>query len=171
VSYAEKTKVSAEKSRAEIETTLRRYGAEDFGYYSRKDAAYVTFVAHGRKVLFSLPLPDRTEKRFTTYLSRGGDPYARTESSALAAWDQECRQRWRALVLAIKSKLESVASGIATFEQEFLAHILLPDGLTVGAWLAPQLDLAYRLGKMPQPALPAAPEAATDDVVESEVIQ
>jgi hypothetical protein len=170
VSYAEKTKVSAEKSRAEIETTLRRYGAEDFGYYSRKDAAYVTFVANGRKVLFRLPLPERGDERFATYMSRGRE-YARTESAALAAWDQECRQRWRALVLAIKSKLESVGSGIATFEEEFLAHILLPDGSTVGAWLAPQLDLAYRLGKMPQPALPAAPEAATDDVVEGEVIQ
>jgi hypothetical protein len=47
---------------------------------------------------------------------------------AYKAWKQAYHQRWRALALAIKA----VESGIATFEEEFLAHIALPNGSTVG---------------------------------------
>lgn len=153
--YAANTKVSSEKSRAEIETILRRYGADDFGYYSRRDEAFVTFTAKNRKILFRLPLPHRDEKRFTQSQRY---PYKRTDAVAYKLWDQECRQRWRALTLAIKSKLESVRSGITTFEEEFLAHIVLPDGHTVAHWIAPEIELAYTLGKMPQLALPPAAE-------------
>ena len=35
--------------------------------------------------------------------------------------DQACRQRWRALLLVIKAKLEAVTAGISTVETEFLA--------------------------------------------------
>lgn len=128
---------------------------------SRRDSAYVTFTANNRKVLFRLPLPDRASQRFT-HFKRGSWLEPRSPDGAYRAWDQECRQRWRALVLAIKSKLESVESGIATFEEEFMAHIVLPDGSTVGQWLSPQLDIAYRMGQMPQLALPAADEDATE---------
>jgi hypothetical protein len=69
-------------------------------------------------------------------------------------YDQECRQRWRALLLVIKAKLEAVESGIACFEEEFLAHIVLPNGQQVGQWLRPQLAFAYERGNMP-PMLPA----------------
>jgi hypothetical protein len=31
----------------------------------------------------------------------------------------------------------------------FLAHIVLPDGSTVGDWAAPQLALAYERSEMP----------------------
>jgi hypothetical protein len=43
---------------------------------------------------------------------------------------------------------------ITTVEEEFLAHIVLPNGKgTVGDWLMPQIDKAYESGKMP-PLLP-----------------
>lgn len=164
--YASATKVSSEKSRAEIETILRRYGADEFGYHNRKDSAYVTFVAKERKVLFCLPLPPKDERRFT-HAKSGYYEKPRSADNAYKAWDQEVRQRWRALVLAIKAKLEAVNSGITTFENEFMAHIVLPDGSTVGSWLSPQIEVAYRMGHMPQLALPPAP----DDVVEAEEVQ
>lgn len=63
--------------------------------------------------------------------------------------DQEKRRKWRALSLAIKAKLESVRSGIATFEEEFLPHIVMPDGRRVIEWVAPQIEAAYQTGKMP----------------------
>jgi hypothetical protein len=47
-----------------------------------------------------------------------------------------------------------VESGISTFEQEFLAHIILPDNSTVGDWIGPQIEQAYETGAMP-PMLPA----------------
>ena len=48
-----------------------------------------------------------------------------------------------------------VASGITTLEEEFLAHMVLPDGQTVGQWLLPQVAEAYDTRQMP-PMLPPA---------------
>ena len=64
-------------------------------------------------------------------------------------YQQLCRSKWRSLVLAIKAKMECVQSGITTIEQEFLAHIVLPNGLTVGHHTIPQLKESYELNKMP----------------------
>ena len=47
------------------------------------------------------------------------------------------------------------ASGITTLEEEFLAHMVLPDGQTVGQWLLPQVADAYDTHQMP-PMLPPA---------------
>ena len=80
----------------------------------------------------------------------------RTAAAQRSAWEQACRKRWRALLLIIRAKLEAVESGITTLESEFLANIVLPDGGTVGQWLAPQIDAAYatvRLPPMPGPSV------------------
>jgi hypothetical protein len=63
------------------------------------------------------------------------------------------RQRWRALALVIKAKLEAVEAGITIFEEEFLAHIVLPDGRTAGEYMVPQIEESYRTKQMP-PLLP-----------------
>ena len=63
------------------------------------------------------------------------------------------RQRWRALLLIIKAKFEAIESGVSCFDDEFLAHIVLPAGQTVGQWMAPQIEVAYQTGDMP-PMLP-----------------
>lgn len=47
----------------------------------------------------------------------------------------EVRQRWRALLLTVKAKLEAVECGISTLEQEFLAFIVLPNSMTLGDWI------------------------------------
>ncbi len=141
--YAAKTTVPVERSRAEIEATLARYGAEQFMYGWDAGGALIAFVIQvapeqKRQVRFQLPLPARGERRFTHH-TRG----MRTPTEAERLWEQACRQRWRALVLVVKAKLEAVESGIATFEDEFLAYIMLPDGRTVGGWVGPQLEAAY----------------------------
>ncbi|MBI2798928.1 MAG: hypothetical protein HYX63_01375 [Gammaproteobacteria bacterium] len=66
---------------------------------------------------------------------------------------QAVRQRWRALNLVIKAKLEAVESGISVFEEEFLAHIVMPNNQRVGQWMLPQIAAAYSSGKM-SPMLP-----------------
>lgn len=141
--YAERTSVPVERSRAEIENTLARYGASSFMYGWDQQGAMIAFVVgvtdgQKRQVRFHLPLPSRDEKRFTFH-SRG----KRTPEAAEKEWEQACRQRWRALSLVVKAKLEAVETGIATFEDEFLAYIMLPDGETVGQWIGPQLAAAY----------------------------
>jgi hypothetical protein len=52
--------------------------------------------------------------------------------------------------LAIKAKLEAVEQGITEFESEFMAHIVMPDGKTVGHHVLPQISAAYSTGKMPK---------------------
>ena len=141
--YASRTTVSVERSRNEIEQTLARYGADQFLYGWTSTGAIVAFVVtlesgQHRQVRFELPLPSRDERRFQFH-SRG----KRAPAQAEALWEQACRQSWRALALVIKAKLEAIATGIATFEDEFLAYTMLPSGETVGAWLAPQMDAAY----------------------------
>ena len=142
--YAAQTTVSVESSRAEIERTLSRYGAESFAYGWDREKATVQFATDDRVIRFILTMPARDDKEFTVH-SRG----RRTPDAAEKLWEQACRQRWRALNLVIKAKLEAVAAGISEFEDEFLAHIVLPDGTTAGEWLRPQIESAYKAGTMP----------------------
>ncbi|WP_447044038.1 hypothetical protein [Vreelandella sp. H-I2] len=148
--YAENTNVSSERSRAEIEQTVSRYGASGFMYGWDNGTAVMAFQMHGRRIRFDLSMPDRNRSDFTqTETGR-----ERAPAQAAKAWEQACRQRWRALALVIKAKLEAVESGITEFEEEFLAHIVLPNGNTVGHWMLPQVESAYSRGEMP-PLLPA----------------
>lgn len=165
--YASQTQVPVERSRAEIERTLARYGAERFAYGWDLTGAVIAFVVttdagQKRQVQFRLPLPNRTDPEFTEY-KRGYSTYEREPGAAEKLWEQACRQRWRALNLVVKAKLEAVEAGIATFEDEFLAYTMLPDGGTVGEWLTPQLDSLYQGGGLPQ-LLPGPVEDA--EVVE-----
>lgn len=149
--YAQNTDVTVEKSRAEIERTLARYGADQFAYGWDVSGAVVQFRANERLVRFVLPLPARDAEEFVFTPARRT---RRQPAQIEAAWEQACRQRWRALNLAILAKLEAVEAGISEFEDEFLANIVLPDGSTAGEWLSPQIAEAYRTGVMPS-ALPA----------------
>lgn len=148
--YAEGTEVSVEKSEAEIRATLRRYGADGFAMGEANGSAQVAFQINGRRIVMRITLPRRDEKRFFVR-----HPNSRTrktiEDQALERWEQACREKWRALSLCIKAKLESVESGIETFEQAFLAHVMLPTGETVGEWAArpENLPAALERGGLP----------------------
>ncbi len=150
--YAAKTEVSTDKSLAEIKSTLSRYGASKFMYFEEESRAAVAFEVRDRRVRFVVPLPDRKSDEFVyayTNQYRTGRR-VRDVVDQHRVWEQACRQRWRALALAIKAKLEAIESGIATFEQEFLAYIMLPDGQTVGDYIGPQIDESYRTGGVPK---------------------
>ena len=148
--FAEGTEVSVEKSRAEIEALIIRYGATSTAFMNGPGRALIMFEAKGRRIVFELPLPDAADKKF----ERDGRGSCRTPERRMQAWEQACRQRWRALALVIKAKLEAVESGITTFEDEFLAHIIMPDGMTVGAHIKPGIERAYATNSM-VPLLPA----------------
>lgn len=143
--YAERTDVPVEKSRAEIERLLKRYGAGGFmsGWDENRGLATIYFRARDRHVKFVLPLPQPDEVAETPTGRQ------RSEDQRRRALEQAERQRWRALHLVIKAKLEAVETGIVTFEDEFMAHIVLPDGLTVGEHMQPQIENAYKDGSMP----------------------
>lgn len=126
MAYAEQTKVPVEQTKAEIERTLVRYGADRFAYFTESGKAVIVFEAKDRRLRFDLPLP-----------AGEGDKEQKLR-----------RQKWRALLLCIKAKLESVASGIESFEEAFLAHVVLPDGQTVWNYVAPRIAESYEGNKM-----------------------
>jgi hypothetical protein len=144
MTYARGTEVSVEKSRAEIETILKRYGATHFAYMSEPSRAVIAFVASERKIRFDLPLPKVDEFRRTpaNRVYRGND-------AMLKAWEQGCREKWRALALCIKAKLESVEAKIETFESAFLAHVVMPDGRTIGETIQEPLAQVYGGNRVP----------------------
>lgn len=150
MSYAEGTKVSSEHTRAEIERLLIKYGCDQFFSGWSGGAAYVAFRAKDRMVRFNLPLPDIGEKAFTHYHHGGGRLLPRKPDDARKQWEQACRERWRSLLLAIKAKMDAVDTGIETFEQAFLAQIVLPDGKLVGDYAVAAIAKAYATGQMPQ---------------------
>ena len=133
--YAARTKVPISNSRNELERTLTRYGATGFAYGSQivgphsKLKVSVGFQAHKRTLRI-------------TMLMEGND----TD-----------RQRWRALLLVVKAKLEAVESGITTFDDEFMPWVVLPSGETLAEWARPQLERLIAGGKMP-PLLPGPRE-------------
>lgn len=128
MAYAEKTTVPVSKSRMEIEELVRKHGAGQFvsGYSGNK--VVIGFTAAGRQVRFTVTVPEGKNQKDTEQLER---------------------QRWRALVLVIKAKFEAIDSGVSCFDNEFLAHIVLPDGTTCGENMIPQLDMVYQTGSMP----------------------
>lgn len=142
--YAANTNVSSELSRIEIEKTLIRYGADNFAYATTEGKALIGFSMYNRQIKFILPLPSKVEFKFTP---TGRE---RSENSKYEAWEQACKQRWRALNLVIKAKLEAVECGTSVFEDEFMANIVLPGGQTVSDFIKPQIEQAYINGDIPK---------------------
>lgn len=130
--YAEKTRVAVDQTRLDIEKVLRRYGASKFAFMTEATHAIIIFEAAERRIRFDLPLPEGESEREK----------------------RVARQKWRALLLCIKAKLEAVASNIETFEEAFLAHVVVADGATVYEHVRTNLALTYKEGHV-KPLLPA----------------
>lgn len=172
MAYAESTGVPVERSKAEIEKLLGKHKCSKFstGVDHEAHRAVVQFQAHSRVIRFEVQLPDPSDPQYkrikNSYLQRNANGIAKVV-------EQAERSRWRALLLVIKAKLESVESQIATFEEEFMAHIVLPNDQTVGQWVLPEVARIYESGKMPigrqiTAAADAPLEIADVDIVEAE---
>jgi hypothetical protein len=134
--YAEGTSVSEERSRAELERTLKRFGADQFGFaWDQAGGQMIAFRMAGRSIRMDLPMPDPDDPTFTR--TPTGQP--RSTSAAQEAYAKEVRRRWRSLNLVVKAKLTAVADGISTLEREFLADMLTQDGRTVEQVMRPYL--------------------------------
>ncbi len=136
-SYASGTSVSVERTRAQIEKLVSRYGATRFMSGWDGDIAAIGFTLESRTIRFEIPLPDKNAKEFRYTPTR---KFLRTPRDAEKAWEQACRSRWRAMLLVIKAKLEAIDLGVTTVEREFLAWMVVPgDGRTIGDVVIPQL--------------------------------
>jgi hypothetical protein len=148
--FASETIVSPERTLAEIQTLIKKYGCDSFGFMQQPTQVGIAFEMRNRRVRFTLPLPNPTDEAF---LYTPEKHIKRTTTAAREAYEQGIRSRWRALLLTIKAKLESVESGIETFEEAFMAQIVLPSGQTMSEWAIPQIAAAYQNKDMP-PLLP-----------------
>jgi hypothetical protein len=161
-SYAEGTSVSVEKTRAEIETLLGKHGAGQRAILCDDELglAQIGFGIHGRRYRLDVPMPSLESVRPTT---RTGPSvgYWRLDEAGRLAWarralEQAQRERWRAVLLMLKAKLELVRIGVSTVEHEFLADMVLPDGKTMHIAVAESIQRALATGEAPMLALPAA---------------
>jgi hypothetical protein len=107
--------VAVHRSRYELERVLGRYGATDLAFVEVDANASLQFAMNGRYVQLALPLPDPSAARFT-HTPSGRH---RTIVAQERAYEQALREHWRALLLAVRGKLQSVESGISSFEDEF----------------------------------------------------
>lgn len=126
--FAERTSVPVGKTKSDIEDLLRKHGATQTftGTDSDSQMLHCGFAIEGRHV----------KLRATTANGKGST-------------EQKERQAWRALLLLVKAKLEIIAMGYTTFEVEFLANLVLPNGQTVADDVLPKVAKAYESGKMP----------------------
>jgi hypothetical protein len=153
--YAEGTSVAVEKSEAELKALLRKYGADAIGILEGNGMVNCVFEMRARRIIIRVAMPARNEKRF---MAMTGNRRSPTPDQVYARWEQACREKWRGLLLCVKAKLESVESGIETFEQAFLAHVMLPNGETVGEWAARPENLQAAIEGRPLPPLLGPPQ-------------
>ncbi len=151
--FAEGTTVPVEKSRAEIEQIVTRYGATKFSSGWDGDTAAIMFAASNRVVKFVLRLPTIEEMKAADEKRRKAARIRLAPATAdkLAKMQmEESRRRWRALALVIKGRLEAVESGIESFDVAFMAHLMLPNKRTVSDEVLPKLEQAYGTNTMPK---------------------
>lgn len=130
--YGMDTKVPVERSQAELEKLLKQRGGAKFFRGEDEGREVIACDVSGRKLMFELPLP--TEKE------------ARSEDKRLRLR----RAKWRCLVLAVKAKFASVDAGVESFDDAFLAQIVVPTGdgraTRVGKIAQEQIAEAYKKG-------------------------
>lgn len=148
MAYAENTTVAFEKSIADIIGILRKSGADQIGQMESRQSFTLQFTMQDRMVRFRVHFPNADQiKRMTG-----------PRQDAAKVEEQWRRQRGRALLLVIKAKLESVESTVETFEQAFLANVVLSDGSTLYERVQEPIAIEYQTGR-PSPMLLGGPAA------------
>jgi hypothetical protein len=155
--YAAGTDVPTDRSIAEVRRILRNYGATGFAFAEEEGRTAIGFAVHDRQVRFILPVPDADDPEFV----RTPTGKSRTAIARMAAYDAAVRQVYRIFVVVIKAKLAAVESNLISFEDEFLAFLVLPGGQTVGDVTRPRIAEAYATKQVPAllPDYPRAIEA------------
>jgi hypothetical protein len=136
MAYAAKTEVPFERSVGEIVGLLRKAGADQIGQMERRNSFTLQFTMSDRMVRFRVHFPTPDEIAVMTG--------PRQDQARVS--EQWRRQRGRALLLVIKAKLESVESEVETFEQAFLANVVLADGATLYDRVREPIALEYQTG-------------------------
>jgi hypothetical protein len=150
MAYADRTEISVDRSITEIIALVRKSGAERIAQAQMPDQLAIQCFLGGRMLRFSVRL--QTLEQMPKH---DGGNRTLTDTARGQRLAQAHRQRARALLLVIKAKLESVESGVETFDEAFLANVVMPDGKTIAELTTPAIERAYIEGKQPPLLLPA----------------
>ncbi|KKN22337.1 hypothetical protein LCGC14_0916030 [marine sediment metagenome] len=130
--YAKTTTVPVSRSRTQIQDILANFGVDEFFFGTSSRGQGIGFRHEGRVYKYSVPLPkrakDMTEKQY----------------------EQALRRRWRVLHMTLKMKLEEIADGGMSFEDQFLAQMCLPNGSSVSDFM----KLPENIAKLEQAEMP-----------------
>ena len=148
MAYGKDTEVPFERSIAEIVGLVRKAGAQQIAQMEEPEHYTLQFRLAQRAIRFRVTFPTAAE-----VAAKKGP---RQDAARFEA--QWRRQRARALLLVIKAKLESVESGVETFEQAFLANVVLPGGGTVHERVTDAIALEYRSSGGQQLRLSGGPQ-------------
>lgn len=140
MAYGEKTEVSLDRSIGEIVALLRKAGADRIAQIEEPHRFTVQCFLRERMVRFQVRFPSDDE----VGQMRGNRPASLAEIAASRA--QRIKQRGRALMLVVKAKLESVESEVETFEEAFLANVVMSDGATLYERVREPIALEYQTG-------------------------
>jgi len=116
-----------------VQELLVNYGIDEFFFGTSPRGDGIGFKYEGRVYKHNVPMPDH-------------DDYATDKQ-----YEQAVRQRWRIFYMSLKMKLEEIQSGGTTFEDQFLAIMVLPDGTTVSDFMRlPENVAMLQKSKMPR---------------------
>ena len=161
--FAAETVVPIERSQAEVRAILNAHGCTKYAAIDDGPRSLIRAVLtrEGGSIALQFVVTAPDPKDAIIQKIRVGSRGSRYRPSVQipGAVLQETRRRWRCLVILLKSKFASVDSGIATFQEEFLANIMLPGGGTVGDWASREIGPAIAEGRMPTSLLLGAGDA------------
>ncbi|MDR6622390.1 hypothetical protein [Sinomonas atrocyanea] len=132
--YIRGASVTCSASQAEIQTMLASAGATGIRFASERGKTRITFRSGGHHFLLALP----------------------AATSDLPHAQEAARRGWRQLSALVQAKLDAVDAGITTFDEEFLAYMVMPGGATVFQAVAPGIAAAYAAAAPPSAAPPGA---------------
>jgi hypothetical protein len=149
--YASNTKVSVEKSRQEINTLLKQWGASGFRWTDDMENDQVTLEFVWRpdedapvfQARFTLALPSSEELAKEARHKRTGQFL---EDKYYRLLDGHGRQEHRALALFLKAVFVGVEEGIISPEQVFLPFLVDKHGRTVSDYALGNLELLHTEG-------------------------
>jgi hypothetical protein len=123
------TATSGDKAMAEIQRILQRFGCNKFGTMTDWDAGVlmVQFEWHGAQVSF----PANFKGYATAWLKE--NPWTSRKSISQKEWEAKALEIGSIAVYSIlrdwiKAQVTAVETGLISFEEVFMAHIMLPNG-------------------------------------------
>jgi hypothetical protein len=124
------TTTSGEKALGEIQKVLLKFGCNKFGNFTDYEAGTVTiqFEWNGRQVSFPASFKGYAAAylKEKPYSSRMRCTRAEHEAKAL---DQGSIAVYSILRDWIKAQVTAVETGLISFEEVFMAHVILPNGM------------------------------------------